>query len=365
MTGAPLQVRAATPADVPWLADFGEAAFRAAFADANDPADMEAYLSESFAPGRVAQELADPRNTFLVAEADGEPAGYAKLRAGAPDPAVRGPRPVELERIYAARPGGGIGVVLLRACLGAAAAAGHETMWLGVWEENPRAIAFYRREGFTDVGTHPFVLGSVTQTDLVMERPVPAPATAAWRHRDAREGFEVAFLRPGLEGWTLEGATSGIEEGAAWAVRYTIAVDHGWHSRRAEVVTTTAAGTRTVVLEAVGAGRWHVDGVPAPHLDGCLDVDLEASAATNTFPVRRLDLRDGQPADAPAAWVRRSGEVERLEQSYARLDGGEQRYDYRAPALDFRSRLVFDGDGFVADYPGIAGRVGLGPGGAR
>lgn len=356
-SSSPPRVRPATPADLPRLAAVAEATFRAAFADANDPADIEAYVADAFAPAWLAQELADPRVTYLVADADGELVGYAKLRAGTPDPAVRGARPVELERIYAARPGGGVGAALLRACLGAAAAAGHRTLWLGVWEHNLRAIAFYRREGFTPVGTHAFQLGSAAQTDVVMVRPLPEPVTAAWRHRDVRDGFEVAFLRPSLDGWTLTGASSLVEGGVAWTVRYTIAVDHGWRSRRAEVVTSSAAGTRTVALDAVADGRWRVDGGAARHLDGLLDVDVEASAATTTLPLRRLVLTAGQRADAPAAWVRLNGDVERLEQTYARLDGDGQRYDYRAPAFDVRSRLVFAADGFVADYPGIAVRV--------
>jgi hypothetical protein len=99
---------------------------------------------------------------------------------------------------------------------------------------------------------------------------------------------------------------------------------------------------------------------PAPHLDGCLDVDLEASAFTNAFPVHRLGLEVGQRADAPAAYVRAPGlDVERLEQTYARLpdDGRGARYDYVSPAFGFRAELVYDRFGLVLDYPGIAVRV--------
>jgi uncharacterized protein len=109
-----------------------------------------------------------------------------------------------------------------------------------------------------------------------------------------------------------------------------------------------------------GAGQWLVDGVPASHLDGCLDVDLESSALTNALPVRRLGLAPGACAAAPAAYVRAIGlPVERLEQTYLRApdDAARQRYDYAAPAFGFACRLTYDESGLVLDYPGIAVRA--------
>ena len=114
------------------------------------------------------------------------------------------------------------------------------------------------------------------------------------------------------------------------------------------------------MLAGDGRGTWRVDGKAAPRLSGCLDVDLEASACTNALPVRRLGLRPGERADAPAAYVRAPIlRVERLEQSYARLagDGERARYEYLAPAFDFTAVLTYDRFGFLLDYPGIAVRV--------
>src|SRR5947209_2700147 len=102
-------------------------------------------------------------------------------------------------------------------------------------------------------------------------------------------------------------------------------------TRRAQVAGRSAAGTRERTLETDGAGRWRVDGVLAPQLDGCLDVDLESSCLTNAFPVHRLDLAVGQRAQAPAAYVRALDlTVDRLEQLYVRLDDADgcQRYRY-------------------------------------
>ena len=96
---------------------------------------------------------------------------------GEPNPAVRGPTPVELERLYVRREaiGHGVGAAIMQSCFDEAARAGYETLWLGVWERNQRAITFYRRWGFEEIGSHVFVLGADRQTDRLMERPVSGP----------------------------------------------------------------------------------------------------------------------------------------------------------------------------------------------
>ena len=89
-------------------------------------------------------------------------------------------------------------------------------------------------------------------------------------------------------------------------------------------------------------------------------MDLESSSLTNAFPVRRLALERGDRAEAPAAYVRALDlDVERLEQSYARLDDAATgpRYDYRAPRFAFRCTVSYDAAGLVLDYPGIAVRT--------
>jgi uncharacterized protein len=189
----------------------------------------------------------------------------------------------------------------------------------------------------------------------------PPPATACWRHSPAREGFEVAYYSAHQGGWLIEGTTAAIEDAKTWVVTYSIVVDAAWLTRSARVRARSAAGPRETQLESDGAGHWLVDGDPAHHLDGCLDVDLESSAMTNTFPVHRLALAQGAGAATPAAYVRALGlRAERLEQTYTRIadEGGHQRYDYAAPAFDFTSRLVYDESGLVLDYPGIAKRAG-------
>ena len=169
------------------------------------------------------------------------------------------------------------------------------------------------------------------------------------------------FLDPDASGRRLEGATTAVEADTAWAIRYEIRLDGDWLTRSARVVGRSAsAPRRELTLESDGAGRWRIDGQPAPHLDGCLDVDLESSALTNAFPVHRLGLQVAQEASAPAAYVRAFGlSVERLEQHYRRLenDGTRQRYGYAAPALDFACELLYDEAGLLLDYPGLATRA--------
>ena len=130
-------------------------------------------------------------------------------------------------------------------------------------------------------------------------------------------------------------------------------------TRTARVNSRTAAGQTELVLESDGNGHWLVDGKASTDLDGCFDVDLEASALTNALPIHRLHLEVGERAEAPAAYVRASLlSVERLEQSYLRVQDAadRQQFDYQAPAFDFRCRLEYDNRGLVLNYPGIASR---------
>jgi hypothetical protein len=186
------------------------------------------------------------------------------------------------------------------------------------------------------------------------------PATAAWRHVGARDEFEVLFLEPEEDGFRFRGHATAVEEGVTWSVAYTIVVDAGWATRSAHVVSRSTAAEREVQIERHPTGGWRLNGLHAPELSDCDDVDLEASAFTNAFPVHRLKLEVGESADAPAAYVRAPNlRVARLEQRYLRLpdDGERARYDYEAPAFEYRDVIVYDEHGLVLAYPGIAERV--------
>jgi diamine N-acetyltransferase len=169
-----LSVRYATGADRYLLAEAGRRLFEAAFAQDNRAEDMQAYLEQAFSPEIQASELADPAAVTFVAVIEGNFAGYARLKEGRPGVEIGGMRPVELVRIYAEREymGHGIGSALMQFSLEECARRGWDTIWLGVWERNPRAIRFYEKWGFLVAGQQIFKLGKDLQTDLVMQRGV-------------------------------------------------------------------------------------------------------------------------------------------------------------------------------------------------
>ena len=166
-------IRRAKADDAGLLAELGARTFSETFAADNTAENMAAYLASSFNLKQQTNELADPAATFLIAEVGRVAAGYAKLHAGKP-PEIEGAKPVELVRLYVSREwlGRGVGEALMSACVAEAREAGHETIWLGVWQRNPRAQAFYRKWNFRVVGEHVFQLGSDPQTDILMERAI-------------------------------------------------------------------------------------------------------------------------------------------------------------------------------------------------
>ncbi len=165
-------IRRAASTDADLLAELGARTFSETFAADNTPEDMNAYLVSSFSPAQQAAELADPHSIFLIAEIDEIAAGYAKLQAGDALEGVEGEKPIELVRLYVYKEwlGRGVGEALMRTCIDEAQQAGHQTLWLGVWERNGRAQAFYRKWDFREVGEHVFQLGADPQTDILMER---------------------------------------------------------------------------------------------------------------------------------------------------------------------------------------------------
>jgi diamine N-acetyltransferase len=169
-----IAIRTATSADNFLLAELGARTFYDTFADDNTPENMAAYLAASFSPQKQATELADPASLFLIAEIDGLPVGYTRLREGPAPTCITGTHPIEIVRLYATweMVGRGVGPVLMQACLAEAGRRGCDVVWLDVWEHNPRGRAFYHKWRFGDVGTQTFQLGDELQTDLLMQRKV-------------------------------------------------------------------------------------------------------------------------------------------------------------------------------------------------
>jgi ribosomal protein S18 acetylase RimI-like enzyme len=168
-----VEVRVAAVAEAGLLTRLGRKLFEQTFAADNSATDMHQYVSAAFTPARQLHELADPDRVAWLAVVDGrEPVGFAMVRRGSVCAGVAASTPVEVERIYVDSTfhGAGVGRRLMEACVAQAGAWKADVLWLGVWEQNPRAISFYEKGGFRTVGSHTFLLGTDEQRDIVMAR---------------------------------------------------------------------------------------------------------------------------------------------------------------------------------------------------
>ena len=165
-------IRHATPSDATALANLAEATFRETFAEHNTAEDINGYCLVTFGEAIQAKELNNPIYRTLVVEEEGQLVAYAQLRFGTPPSCVKDLPAAELQRIYVAKNwhGKGVAQALMQRCLTESKEKGDASIWLGVWEHNPRAIAFYHKFGFSTEGEHYFTLGTDRQRDLIMAR---------------------------------------------------------------------------------------------------------------------------------------------------------------------------------------------------
>jgi diamine N-acetyltransferase len=168
----PIRIRRAEASDAAALARLAESTFRETFAEHNAAEDMARHCATHFGAAIQEAEILDRGIATWLAERGGNLAGFAQLHLRQPKHCVSAASPAELRRIYVAADhhGSGIARQLLDAALQGAAEAGSDYVWLGVWERNPRAAAFYRKAGFEAIGEHEFVLGADRQRDILMGR---------------------------------------------------------------------------------------------------------------------------------------------------------------------------------------------------
>lgn len=174
-TRGPYTLRPATTDDADDLAVLATRLFRDAFGSQNTPEDIALYLAESFSGTLQAEEIVDPlMHTVVACDERGTMIGYAQLREQPPDVPLNAEKPIELARIYVDGPwhGRGVAAALVDAMDAEARRRKGDVLWLGVWEHNPRALAFYRKCGFALAGEQSFVVGTDVQRDLVMTRPL-------------------------------------------------------------------------------------------------------------------------------------------------------------------------------------------------
>jgi diamine N-acetyltransferase len=167
-----ITIRPCSQADVDTLVWLGIKTFRETFDAVNTAENMNLYLQTTFHTTKILDEMKERGSCFFLAEEDGQPVGFAKVRDSKTPPNLNGSRAIEIERIYAVKEklGKGIGQKLMEKCLEHARRNNYEIVWLGVWEHNDKAISFYKKWGFEKFGQHAFMLGHDEQTDFLMKK---------------------------------------------------------------------------------------------------------------------------------------------------------------------------------------------------
>jgi diamine N-acetyltransferase len=169
-----IQIRLANTADAALIADMSRRTFYDSFSADNTKENMDLFIEKQFPYDKLMTEVGAPGNTFLLAYLGDQLAGYVLLCETAAPSALKGSRAIEIGRLYAEKEmiGKGVGHALMQHCLKTAAEMSKDCVWLGVWEHNQRAIAFYTRWGFEKFGEHIFVLGNDPQIDWWMKRKI-------------------------------------------------------------------------------------------------------------------------------------------------------------------------------------------------
>lgn len=166
--------RRASDDDLDRLLDLAIRTVTDTFAHSNTAENWAAFLNEHYARDKWLADIADPATTLVLGEVDGVLVAYARLRRGEAPTCIGDAGALEIEKFYVDKPfiGRGVAQLMMKHCLGHAEALGVQTVYLGVWEHNPRAVRFYEKYGFTRCGEHTFMVGDDPQVDWWMKRPV-------------------------------------------------------------------------------------------------------------------------------------------------------------------------------------------------
>lgn len=164
-------------------------------------------------------------------------------------------------------------------------------------------------------------------------------------------GTDHCALRQRAEGWLLKGTVVGVlEDLRPMLVNYEVHCDENWLTQRVQVERTVGKDTKTLSLSVETGSLWRDSSRELPEVRGCLDVDLSVTPATNTLPIRRLDLDIGKSESVTAAWIKFPDfEIQPLSQRYTRI----AKYVYRYESdTGFSAEIVVDDLGLVTTYPG-------------
>lgn len=167
-----IEITKASPEDFKTIQVIGRQTYFETFSSSNTEADMAKYLEESFNEKKISAELANPDSMFFIAWDNDHPVGYLKVNTGKSQTELQDDTALEIERIYvkSSHHGKMIGQLLYDKALKIAMVQDKAYLWLGVWEENPRAIKFYEKNGFVAFDKHIFKMGNDEQTDIMMKK---------------------------------------------------------------------------------------------------------------------------------------------------------------------------------------------------
>lgn len=168
---ADITIHKVTLNEIDQLQKIGRATFYETFSAGNTEENMSAYLEEGFSIEKLTAELSDSYAEFYFAIHDKNIIGYLKLNVGPSQTELKDDKSLEIERIYVLKSfhGKNVGQLLYEKAIQIAKQKGVDYLWLGVWEENPRAIQFYKKNGFVEFDKHIFKLGNDEQTDIMMK----------------------------------------------------------------------------------------------------------------------------------------------------------------------------------------------------
>jgi len=173
-----ITIKKATIHDSKPLQKISKQTFYETFSKGNTKEDMEQYLNTSFSEEKLTAELALSNSAFYFALLDEKVIGYLKVNNGSSQTELQDNHALEIERIYVlqAYHGKKVGQLLYEKAMQVAHQNEVDYVWLGVWEENPRAIRFYQKNGFVEFDKHIFKLGDDEQIDIMMRKVVKLDA---------------------------------------------------------------------------------------------------------------------------------------------------------------------------------------------
>lgn len=166
-----IKIQQAVATDLHRLQQISRDTFVETFSESNTEENMRKYVADAFTTDKLREELNDPESVFYLAEYDGRVVGYLKINSGNAQTEMQDSKALEIERIYVLQKfqGRKAGRQLFERALQSAKERNSEFIWLGVWEENFKAINFYKKNGFVEFGKHIFRLGDDEQTDILMK----------------------------------------------------------------------------------------------------------------------------------------------------------------------------------------------------